>query len=685
MPRASQLARPTKSSPAVAVLTLARDSLKTATFTAVRPVKSQCGKFANGCSAPTQLSARAGSRWSRRPSSLRPHLRDVLFASHSDRASPSFSSSTSFSSSRCSSSVSSFSVFPSYSPFSTSSSASSFVSFRSVAVSAALPCPCWHHRAFASSASRRLVKKSSQSKAEWRYKAFKQTLRDPEDIFLGCHEAQKMFDLSKKDLDELGEVYIMKESPEAHETQVKQYPLKDVVDLAKRKHSEDHLLKYYQKQFSATRFREGTDSHKIFGHPDGPVDIDSEHPSQSWISSMKAPSKMYWYTAPSTTTTEGRQSILQGLRTNVGIFSAKGLVWLWTGSHVIFADMMHSFADVLNYAYRLMELNRSSRQRDFSHPYGYAPLRYITADRSFVFLGFVGGVCPVIFGCLELVQARGALIPMGDALVAPALVFLTSICLEGIAVKTAYHEILTLHAKELGNRDVGAEGERNAPVPTSDLRKLREYLREGRDVMSTATFTEASSGVLASMMGLVGLYASWYMQSGTPDVAASVVMGATVCWVSAFLLRKSGIALLGQTLPKWRVQELIWHIEEHAAVVNVYDVKTEMIGTDTVRFKAEVQFNPQTITTRMLELEQSTRGVDGAFVSPRSKAITKAMQKALPRLHRGFPLEGDAIAWLYKNNALFYEALSWELKDVEKVVRGELRDFRHVHIDLEPW
>merc|ERR1712157_111851 len=102
------------------------------------------------------------------------------------------------------------------------------------------------------------------------------------------------------------------------------------------------------------------------------------------------------------------------------------------------------------------------------------------------------------------------------------------------------------------------------------------------------------------MTGLVGLGASWYVQSGAPDVGASILMAAMVCGVSKFLLRKSGNALLGQTLPSWRVKELIMELEGHPAVVNVYDVKTEMIGTDTVRFKAEVQFNPQTITERIL-------------------------------------------------------------------------------------
>merc|ERR1719195_810405 len=74
-----------------------------------------------------------------------------------------------------------------------------------------------------------------------------------------------------------------------------------------------------------------------------------------------------------------------------------------------------------------------------------------------------------------------------------------------------------------------------------------------------------------------------------------------ICGLGTFLLRKSGTALLGNTLPYARVEDLVSLIEAHAAVVGVYDVKTELVGTDTVRFKAEVQFNPQTVTERILQ------------------------------------------------------------------------------------
>merc|ERR1719282_953316 len=103
------------------------------------------------------------------------------------------------------------------------------------------------------------------------------------------------------------------------------------------------------------------------------------------------------------------------------------------------------------------------------------------------------------------------------------------------------------------------------------------YLRNGRDVMSTATFTEASSGVLGAGVGLIGLGASWWLQSGVPDVVGSIVMASIVCGVSSFLMRKSGNALLGQTLPKWRVEGLVAKLEAHPSIVGVFDVKTELV------------------------------------------------------------------------------------------------------------
>jgi len=518
-----------------------------------------------------------------------------------------------------------------------------------------------------------------------------------------------MFALTREDLSTLS--FFTKESPyEAQNPPFRQYELQEVVKLALHKHGEEGLLKHFWSGVlpASKRLLPGNVP-QLYGH------LGEEESGDDM--SVRYTQKKYWYNSPSTSTVEGRQSVLQGLRTNVAICSVKSGVWVMTGSHVVFADLMHSFADVANYSYRLLELNRSSRTRDAAHPYGYAPLRYITADRSFVFLFFVGGVCPVIIGLRELT----AHIPVCDHLIAPAIVFLASAVLEGAAVKAAYHEILSQAEKEQVESAVSW-------LPLN-FGRVFGYLREGRDVMSTATFTEASSGVLGAGVGLGGLWASWYLQSGVPDVGCSIVMGALVCGVSSFLMRKSGNALLGRTLPSWRVQALVSRLESHPAVCSLYDVKTEIVGTDTVRFKAEVQFNSHAITERLLQagLRPSTAhgsttlaaesqpiaaaaataaacAAFGAGAMPSSEApsaaatyatLSKRLQRALPELasvtaqsSATTEAQGRVTAmspWLCRNNDLFYEALVWELKDVERVLRAELGDFKNVHIDLEPW
>mmetsp|Transcript_7860 Transcript_7860/g.18343 ORF Transcript_7860/g.18343 Transcript_7860/m.18343 type:complete len:575 (-) Transcript_7860:28-1752(-) len=500
---------------------------------------------------------------------------------------------------------------------------------------------------------------------------FAETLRDPDDIWIRGSEARKKFDLTREDMRTLP--FVKKENAfDATFPHFKLYEYRSVVETALKKHGEQKLLQHY-----ALRYLPMLQKAAIYG---------DFRPDHEEVSSQGL--KGYWYTAPSSQSAEGRRSVEQGLKANLAICTVKGTVWFVTGSHAIFADWMHSIADVANYGYRFVQLQSSAKQRDVTHPYGYAPLRYITADRSFVFLGFVGGVYPFLSGLRELTSE----VPMCDHFLLPAGVFVVSALLELTAVIAAYREIQSQAAKELKSRP-GKAGD----SPQGGLRSLIWYFREGRDVMSTATFTEASSGVLGAGIGLLGLGASWLVQDGLPDVVASIGMSCMVCGVSFFLLRKSGIALLGQTLPAWRVKQLIHKVESHPAVVHIFDVKTEMVGYDTVRFKGEVQFNAPVITERILSgvsvpSTAETPIADSEVLSGHA-VVAHRLQDILPELAIGRSdmdnerWKEQVTSWLCRNNNLFYEALAWEVKDVERILRENLKEdgFKHVHIDLEPW
>merc|ERR1712196_281859 len=105
----------------------------------------------------------------------------------------------------------------------------------------------------------------------------------------------------------------------------------------------------------------------------------------------------------------GEAAVRTGLLCNFALAVLKFGIWQYTGSKAIFADLMHSAADVTNYGYRLYTLRDSaSRSRDGRHPYGYGRMAHICADRSFLALLSLGGVLPFVEACATLHQAHEA-------------------------------------------------------------------------------------------------------------------------------------------------------------------------------------------------------------------------------------------------------------------------------------
>lgn len=188
------------------------------------------------------------------------------------------------------------------------------------------------------------------------------------------------------------------------------------------------------------------------------------------------------------------------------------------------------------------------------------------------------------------------------------------------------------------------------------------YLREGTDLMPVSTFLESFCGVFGACVGTAGVLLATYSHSMLPDTLAAIVMSGTVGLVALGLLSRSSTSLLGQTLPLSLVLEITMMLEHDPVVVAVYDVKTEVLGVDTARFKAEIEFNADAITRR-----RQTNWADVA-VSMRKPGTDEEVED-----------------WVSKNDSLFLVALTTELKRLESQIKQKLSQFKTVHVDLEPW
>ncbi|KAF4676705.1 hypothetical protein FOL47_005422 [Perkinsus chesapeaki] len=521
------------------------------------------------------------------------------------------------------------------------------------------------------------VKRSNKDmEREWvrqAIEAFQRQLREPDHVWIRRPEARKQFGLSDFDLDELACFH--KQNPyESDEQSWTVYRLPDVIQCAKKKYKSEETIMIRYKHYLESEAHKSRHRRNIYGMDEVWDDSNTEEPEappslaiwRKWSASDKAIS--------------GAASVWQGLLSNVGIASVKLLVWISTGSSAVFADLMHSGADVANYGYRYSSLLASfGKGRDIHHPYGYGRQRNIAADRSFFILTAVGGMIPMFTAVRDLfehspiaslsataVAAAGggtAALGLGSALGLPVGMFLVSASLEALALNEAY--------RELRQRNVA----------------VIDAIRTGADIMPVATFLEAGSGILGAAIGIAGVVASYCLASPIPDMVASLVMSGVVSGVGIHLLRRRA------TLPSDEVEKVIRSLEGDPVVVGVYDVKTELVGTTTARFKAEVEFNAEAVTRRRLKIAQVNEAVTKPGPSFRAlwpygrasadpiNCVTASMKEAASRG------PSKAEDWLMRNDALFLLALTRELKRLERLIRDTLpaNKYSHVHVDLEPW
>jgi solute carrier family 30 (zinc transporter), member 9 len=130
-------------------------------------------------------------------------------------------------------------------------------------------------------------------------------------------------------------------------------------------------------------------------------------------------------------------SVSISIVTNTAIAAAKGFGWVVTGSPTLFAETVHSLADVSNQVLLKVGEVRALRGPDALHPFGHGQEKFFWALVSAVSVFFVGCGVNLYHGVLALVQPR-AIEPF-TPLVLGLLVF--ALALESYTFVVAFREI----------------------------------------------------------------------------------------------------------------------------------------------------------------------------------------------------------------------------------------------------
>ncbi|EDW10547.1 uncharacterized protein Dmoj_GI18486, isoform A [Drosophila mojavensis] len=310
--------------------------------------------------------------------------------------------------------------------------------------------------------------------------------------------------------------------------------------------------------------------------------------------------------------------------------------WLYCGSHSMFAEVIHSLADLVNQLILAFGIYKSSQLPDTVHPYGYMNMRYVSSLISGVGIFCVGSGLSIYHGIEGLLNPE-----VITDLFWVYCILAGSLVSEGATLVVAINE-LKRAAKE-------------------NKLSFKEYVLTGKDPCVNVVLCEdaaAVTGVVvaAGCMGLSSL-------TGSPifDAIGSLVIGGLLAAVASFIIYTNANALVGVSISMDRLEKINAALEADVMIRAIYDVKGIDIGNGRVRYKAELDFDGRELTRSYLDKQDLNK---------------------LLAIVRGFRNVDDLEGFLLDQGESIVDLMGGEIDRIEMNLRTHFPEIRHVDLEI---
>ncbi|CAN8006220.1 unnamed protein product, partial [Ixodes hexagonus] len=313
---------------------------------------------------------------------------------------------------------------------------------------------------------------------------------------------------------------------------------------------------------------------------------DEELKYRESMSNVKSILKEYQRAERASEEAKRREIILKGsgrvVQTAVVInglnFAFKGIAWLYTGSHCMFAEAIHSLSDTCNQLILSFGIHKSIQEANPDHPYGYHNMRYVSSLISGVGVFFFGAGLAWYHGIKGLLHPEEL-----ESLYWAFFILGGSLISEGGTLLVAYNEVKK-----------GAQREKMS---------MLEYVRRSRDPSVNVVLLEdlAAVGgvtVAATCMGLAA-----HLNNPFYDALGSLLVGTLLSSVAAFIVYSNAAALVGRSIPFEAMQQINKELESDVMIRAIHDVKATDMGNFVVRYKAEIDIDGRELTRSYLDTQ----------------------------------------------------------------------------------
>ncbi|XP_003744908.1 zinc transporter 9 [Galendromus occidentalis] len=321
---------------------------------------------------------------------------------------------------------------------------------------------------------------------------------------------------------------------------------------------------------------------------------------------------------------------------NAGNCVFKTVAWFYSGSHSMFAEAVHSFADTLNQLILAFGIRKSLQQANPNHPYGYHNMRYVSSLISGVGIFFFGAGLAWYHGFMGLIYPEAV-----HSLYWSFVILGGSFLSEGGTLFVAYKEIKS--------------GARKENVPMLD------YIIRSRDPSVNVVLLEDIAALMGvsiagTCMGLTHVY-----ENPIFDAVGSLLIGGVLTCVASFIVYTNTTALVGRSIPFEQMQRINRELETDVMIRAIYDVKATDMGNQIVRYKAEVDFDGRELT--------------------RSYIDTQDLEFLLKEV-QGFKTIEELDAFMLKHGENVIDLLGAQVDRIERKLKKRHPDVRHVDLEV---
>uniref|UniRef100_A0A1A9WIH0 Proton-coupled zinc antiporter SLC30A9, mitochondrial n=1 Tax=Glossina brevipalpis TaxID=37001 RepID=A0A1A9WIH0_9MUSC len=310
--------------------------------------------------------------------------------------------------------------------------------------------------------------------------------------------------------------------------------------------------------------------------------------------------------------------------------------WLYSGSHSMFAEAVHSLADTINQLILAYGIHKSTQMADPDHPYGYTNMKYVSSLISGVGIFCVGTGLSVYHGITGLMNPE----PMENFLWA-LFILGGSLVSEGATLLVAVNEIR--RAAKLSGIS------------------FKEYVVTGKDPCVNVVLTEDAAAVASVVVAACCMGVSIVTGSPAYDAVGSLLVGSLLGAVASFIIYTNVAALVGRSIPQEHLERINSELESDIMIRAIHDVKGIDMGNSLVRYKAEIDFDGRELTRFYFDKQELTE---------------------LLKVVKSFQTVDELEQFLLNHGENIVDLMGGEIDRIEMKLRKKFPEIRHCDLEI---